>query len=152
CTAFTNQIDNVTRYTYDPLGRKSTETNANLERIQFSYSPASDLLTLTDGKAQTTTWHYDEFGRATNKLDQGSAVAFIYKYDLNNRLTNRWTPAKGTTAYTYDAVGNLLTINYQQSATTVSMAYDLLNRMTNMVDAVGTTVRTYDAVGQLLTE
>jgi RHS repeat-associated protein len=150
-TSYTNQINNVTRYGYDPLSRKITETNANLEGIGFNYSPAGDLLTLTDGKGQTTTWHYDQFGRATNKVDALSSVIFKYTYDLNNRLTNRWTPEKGNAAYRYDAVGNLTNIAYAAYGN-VLMAYDMLNRMTNMVDTVGTTKRTYDPAGMLLTE
>ncbi|MFM1770802.1 MAG: hypothetical protein RJA22_3331, partial [Verrucomicrobiota bacterium] len=51
---------------FDALGRKTAETNANGEVVQFAYSPASDLLTLTDGKSQVTTWKYDPFGRVTN--------------------------------------------------------------------------------------
>ncbi len=37
---------------------------------------AGDLLTLTDGKHQTTSWGYDQYGRATNKVDASSVTAF----------------------------------------------------------------------------
>ena len=76
---------------------------------------------------------------------------FIYGYDANSRLTNRWTPAKGTTTYRYDAVGNLTNIVHPVSAN-ISLAYDALNRLTSMVDGLGTTVYGYDDVGQLLSE
>jgi RHS repeat-associated protein len=150
-TAYTNQISNPTLYGFDPLGRKTAETNANIEVTQFSYSPAGDLLTLTDGKNQSTTWIYDQFGRVTNKLDASSSLIFLYKYDFNNRLTNRWTPEKGGTTYGFDSVGNLTNVQYPASGT-ISLAYDVLNRLTNMVDSVGVTRYTYDAVGQLLSE
>ncbi|HYG22560.1 MAG TPA: cysteine peptidase family C39 domain-containing protein, partial [Verrucomicrobiae bacterium] len=68
-TSYTNQLNQVTRYVYDPLERKTAETNANLEVTRFVYNGAGDLLTLTDGKNQTTAWKYDSFGRVTNKLD-----------------------------------------------------------------------------------
>src|SRR5262249_41452120 len=74
-----------------------------------------------------------------------------YKYDANNRLTNRWSVAKGNTTYSYDSIGNLLGVHYPVSPA-VSFAYDSLNRMTNMVDASGTTKYTYTPSGQLLTE
>src|SRR5262249_13073652 len=126
-TSYTNQINNVARYFYDPLGRKTAETNANLEGIEFTYSPGSDLLTLTDDKGQSTSWHYEKFGPPKKKLDQARPVAFKYGYDQNNRLTNRWkTPQKGNTGYGFDAVGNLLTISYPVSSN-VAMAYDMLN-------------------------
>jgi len=149
--AHTNSLGKVTRYAYDELGRKTAETNANGEVTQFSYSPAGDLLTLTDGKSQTTTWKYDLLGRVTNKLDAASTVIFRYGYDANGRLTNRWTPAKGTTVYSYDAVGNLTFVNYPSSPD-LTFQYDALHRLTNMLDGVGTTVYSYANFGAVLAE
>ena len=136
---------------YDAAQRKTSETNANSEVTWFSYNAAGDLLRLTDGKNQTNTWGYDQFGRVTNKLDQTSAEILSYAYDADNRLTSRWSAAKGNTGYAYDPVGNLTNIAYPSSGT-VKFAYDPMNRLTNMVDGVGTTRYTYDAAGQLLTE
>ncbi len=150
-TSQTNQLGYVIQYSYDPLNRKTEETNANLEVTLYGYSPAGDLLSLTDGKGQTTTWLDDEFGRNTNKIDAANNLIFVYKYDANNRLTNRWTPAKGATIYAYDPLGRLTNVNYPLTPG-ISLGYDALNRLTNMVDAVGTTRYSYDAVGQLLTE
>lgn len=149
--AYTNQLNQPTTYGYDALGRKTAETNANLEVTQFTYNGAGDLLTLTDGNTQTTTWNYDSYGRATNKVDASSNVIFVYQYDPDNRLTNRWSVAKGTTLYRYDAVGNLTNVVYPFN-TSISMAYDLLNRLTNMVDAVGTSIYSYNPIGQILSE
>ena len=114
---YTNQLGYVTRYGYDVAGRKTAETNANLQVTQFSYNAAGDLLTLTDGKNQTTTWHYDQYGRVTNKLDQAGSVVLKYAYDPDNRLTNRWSAAKANTGYAYDPVGNLTNIAYPSSGT-----------------------------------
>ena len=150
-TSYTNQVGNAVLYAYDPAGRKTNEVYQGVTTNRFSFSPAGDLLTLTDGKSQTTTWVYDPYGRVTNKLDTTSSLMFIYGYDANSRLTNRWTPAKGTTTYRYDAVGNLTNIVHPVSAN-ISLAYDALNRLTSMVDGVGTTTYGYDDVGQLLSE
>ena len=35
---------------------------------QFAYDGAGDLLTLTDGKNQITTWYYDCFGRVAKQM------------------------------------------------------------------------------------
>ena len=134
-TGYTNQIGNVMLYAYDAMGRKTNEVSVGVTTNQFAYNGAGDLLTLTDGKNQATTWHYDSFGRVTNKVDAANVVAFVYQYDADNRLTNRWTPAKGVTTYTYDAVGNRTAIIYPQSM--ITYTYDALNRMTNMVDGAG---------------
>jgi RHS repeat-associated protein len=150
-TSYTNQLDKVTRYVYDAAGRKTFETNANLELLQFAYSGANDLLTLTDGKNQTTTWIYDIFGRMSNKVDAASNEVFRYGYDANGRLTSRLTPAKGTTYFTNDPVGNVTCINYPNSPD-ITLQYDALNRLTNMVDALGTTKFGYTAAGLLASE
>src|SRR5439155_154721 len=60
--ALTNALNQVTRYGLDALGRKTSETNANLEVARFTYDAAGDVLTLLDGKSQGTTWAYDQFG------------------------------------------------------------------------------------------
>jgi len=91
----------------------------------------------------------------TNKLDALLNHLFSYQYDPDNRLTNRWSAAKGTTVYRYDQVGNLTNVNYSGASNamaSVSLAYDTLNRLTNMVDGVGTTKYTYDQVGEMLSE
>jgi len=147
-TRFTNQIGNVTVYSYDAMNRKTSEVHAGVTTNQFAYNGAGDLVTLTDGRNQTTAWRYDTFGRVTNKLDTLNHALFNYAYDADSRLTNRWTPEMGNTFYAYDAVGNLTQIRYPQL--TNFYAYDALNRLTNMVDSVGTTHCTYDAAGQLL--
>lgn len=149
--AYTNQIGISNFFAYDPAGRKLFETNGNGEVIAYTYNAASDVLTLTDGKGQVTTWHTDGFGRITNKLDQAGTEVLRFQYDLDSRLTNRWSKAKGSTVYTYDAVGNLTFINHPSSAD-VTFAYDPLNRLTNMVDGIGTTAFSYTDGNELLTE
>jgi uncharacterized protein RhaS with RHS repeats len=103
-----------------------------------------------------TKWTYDPYGRVTNKVDQANVEILRYKYDANDRLTNRWSKAKGNTSYKYDDVGNLTNIFYgttlAQTAPQVSLRYDALNRVTNMVDGIGTNRYTYHPGGQLYTE
>ena len=133
------------------LTPKDRGDHANNEIIRYTNNAAGDLLSLTDGKNQTTKWNYDEYGRVTNKLDQAAVEILRYKYDRDSRLTNRWSKAKGDTFYTYDNTGNLTFINYPVSPD-ITLQYDALNRLTNMVDAVGTTAFTYYAGGLLNTE
>jgi len=149
--AYTNQIGLSNFFACDALGRKTLETNASNQLIRYSNSPAGDLLSLTDGKGQTTRWNYNEYGRVTNKLDQAGTEILRYGYTANNWVMTRWSAAKGTTSYQYDLFGNLKTIFYPSSGT-VTFAYDALNRVTNRVDGFRTTKYTYTAAGQLLTE
>ena len=152
-TAYTNQLNLVTRYVYDEANRKTAETNANSEIIKYTYSAASDLLTLVDGKNQTNKWNYDLYGRVTNKVDQTSVEILRYKYDADSRLTNRWSKAKGDTKYTYDNVGNLTLVDYPSGTADITLSYDALNRLTNEVTAgLFTNKCTYYAGGLLATE
>ena len=150
-TSYTNQIGNVTWYGYDAGRRKVAETNALNFVTLFTNSPASDLLSLTDGNNDTTVWKYDVYGRVANKVDALGNLLFVYQYDPDSRLTSRWSAAKGTTTYSYDAVGNLTSVVYPISPS-IAMKYDVLNRLTNMVDALGATIYGYDAVGEVLSE
>lgn len=150
-TSYTNQIGNAVLYGFDAMNRKTNEVYVGVTTNQFAYKGAGDLLTLNDGKNQTTTWGYDSYGRVTNKVDAANNLLFVYKYDPDNRLTNRWSTAKGNTVYTYDSIGNLTHVAYPVSPS-ISLAYDVLNHLTNIVDAVGTTAYSYDQVGQILSE
>lgn len=151
-TSYTNQLgSNVVNYFYDSLNRKTNEVTVGISTNTFTYSGASDLLTLTDGKNQTTSWGYDIFGRQTSKTNANGLEIERFAFDPNGRATNRWTAAKGNTAYIFDAAGNVLTINYPLSPS-INFSYDSLNRVTNRTDAVGTNVFTYNAANQLLTE
>ncbi|MDX1952067.1 MAG: hypothetical protein SFY81_07765, partial [Verrucomicrobiota bacterium] len=138
----TNVVDALGKtnwFVFNELERKTSETNAIGERIEYSYNEAGDLRTLKDGKDQLTSWGYDSEGRVTSKTNAASVEIFRYKYDANGQLTNRWTAAKGDTWYTVNAGGNITLVNYTNS-TDIQMGYDALNRLTNMVDAVGTSV------------
>lgn len=149
--AYTNQLTNLTHYGYDAALRKTFETNANNEVTKFSYNGAGDLLTLTDGKIQVTTWHYDVYGLVSNKVDNDGNIILTYLYDADQRLTNRNSIAKGNTYYYYDKVGNITNVTYHVSPS-ISMGYDALNRLTSIIDGVGTTQYGYDAAGHVLSE
>src|SRR5260370_23406884 len=59
----TNTVDalnHTSRFVRDVAGRLLFQTNANNEVLQFTYNPADEMLTLPDGKNQTTSSHYGE--------------------------------------------------------------------------------------------
>ncbi len=66
-TFHTNQIGMTNFYALDEASRKIFETNGNYEVICYTNNAAGDLLSITDGKNQTTRYGCDEYGRATNK-------------------------------------------------------------------------------------
>lgn len=150
----TNYLDpsgQLTTSVRDASGRELFVTNANHEVLRFTYDPADNLLSLTDGKNQTTSWHYDTYGQVTNKVDANGAQMFRYEYDPNGRLTNRWQAGDVVTAYRYDPLGNLTNIDYPATHD-VSLLYDPLNRLTHMVDVIGATTFMWTDGNQLAKE
>jgi RHS repeat-associated protein len=145
---YTNQVGDIVLTAYDAAGRKTNEVHAGVDTNRFTYSPGSDLLTLTDSKAQVTTWAYDVEGRVGGKYDASGTLILGYWYDANSRVTTRWSKAKNYTTYQYDNAGNLLYVNYPASPQ-LGFTYDADNRLTQIVDGVGTTVYgySYDRLG-----
>ena len=151
-TNTTDELGRQTWFVHDAAGRILFQTNANNEVLKFTYNAADQMLSFKDGRNKETKWNYDEYGRVTNKLDATATAIFRYKYDPLNRLTNRWTPAKGDTFYRYDSLGNLTNVDYTGSTFDLSFQYDGLSRLTNVVDAVGNTRFGYNSFGQLTSE
>jgi RHS repeat-associated protein len=150
-TAYTNAIGDWSLSGFDAYGRMTNSIAAGLSTNAFTYDVDGALKTLRDGNNNPTTWNYDLYGRVTNKVDALGAVVFRYAYDPNNRLTNRWTPAKGDTRYRYNQLGLLTNVDYAVSPDLV-LGYDALNRLTSMSDASGATSYGYNEADQLLTE
>ncbi len=150
-TSYLNQNgSNVVNYIYDPFDRKIAEICPDVSTNLFSYWPAGDLKTLTNGNQKLTTWNYDIYGRVSEKRDDNNTTVFSYRYYADGTLSNRWNGGRSS-AYTYDAVRNLTGITYPFSPS-ITFGYDALNRMTSMVDAVGSSGFSYNSIGQLLAE
>lgn len=148
---YTNALSQYVLSGYDALGHLTAQTNANNYYVQFNYDQSGNLTNLVDQKGQSTTWGYDVLSRVTNKVDAVGSNIFIYTYDACNRLTNRWSIAKGNAQYAYDSVGNLVGVLYSNSPG-ITYYYDSLNRVTNILDGVGSTVLQYTVFGNLLSE
>ena len=130
-TSYTNQTGLVTTWAYDVAQRKTSEVVVGLMTNSFAYSGAGDLLELYDGKQTGTTnrtrWTYDSYGRVSLKQYANGVTNLTYSYDPLNRLTNRWSQAKGNTKYQYDTVGNLTNVDYP----TAAEEYDIVRLTTS---------------------
>ena len=150
--AYTNQLGTgIVLLTYDSVGRLTNQVFSGVTTNRFTYSVAGDLLTLTDGKNQTTTWACDRYGRATAKTNADGNLAWTNGFNANGWVTAHWTPAKGSIQYAYDAVGNLTNIDCPTSPD-VRLTYDDANRPTRLVDAVGTSAFAWTPWGVLASE
>lgn len=148
-----NPLGHTNRAILDAALQLLWHTNANSEVTKFARNPAGQIVNLLDGLNQLTVWNHDRFGRVTNKVDNLSRVLFRLTYDALDRVTNRWTLAKGNVGSSFDGVGNLKTVTHSNASPyTISYTYDATDRLTNMADVVGTTRFTYTASGRLDTE
>ncbi|MDA1276340.1 MAG: hypothetical protein O2960_20175 [Verrucomicrobia bacterium] len=140
-----------TQFDYDLAARQTTRTDALQQTTQTQFTPAGDLVRLTDPKQKNTHWTYDTQGRPVTKTDHLGQTVMILGYDVQGRVTTRWTPARGTTYYSYDPAGNLYYINYPNDPD-VSFIYDPLNRISTMFDGTGSTTFSYTSSGELAGE
>jgi RHS repeat-associated protein len=132
-------------------GRKTNETTPNSETLSNGYSTADDLVRLMDGLTNRTDWGYNTEGLVTSKTNHNGVRVLAYQYDANQRLTNRWSAAKGNTAYTRDPVGNVTKVTYPASPA-ITNRYDALSRLAMMVDGAGTTQFGYRLSGDVESE
>jgi RHS repeat-associated protein len=151
-TNHTDALGHQEWFGYDLTARLVAKTNANTGMLHYNYQPQNHAFLLIDEKNHTNTWHYDEYGRTTNKVDAAANLVFTHAYDVLGRLTNRWTPAKGNTIYRYDLANNLTNVVYPNTSLNIILQYDDLNRPTNMTDGAGSSHFTYTSAGQLLSE
>lgn len=121
-TYYTNQVNTVYKFDYDPLGHKTNEVlgygSAYAVSNSYVYTNGLDLLVLRDGNGHTTTFLYDAYGRVTDKYDANNHLVFHRQYDAAGRLQTASLPSTivansyVTNAYAFDAAGNLTNIAY----------------------------------------
>ena len=136
-TSYTYDADNnltsettptgVTRYAYDPLGRRVEADNLATE-LNFAYDDAGHLLTETSCAPQ--------LGGATCPAGSLSSSS-QYTYDPTNLETSYSGPA-GTTNYGYDANGRVTTVT-DPAGHDFAFAYDVLGRPISLTRPNGDT-------------
>lgn len=170
--------DATETYAYDKAGRVVTTTDAELAVTTETYNAFGEVATRNDpldartiqtkttydrrglmktrivdaaagGKALTTTWGYDAFGRAVTLVDANNATT-IRTYDNEDRLLTSKDALNSTTTYAYDRRGNLAAVTDALGSVT-RYAYDKRDRQVYSVDALGYVVQTaYDKNGNVV--
>src|SRR5262249_12081919 len=133
-------------YTYDDLGRMSTETTAD-GAWTYTYDADGQLthaVFASNNPAvlpnQDLQYFYDAAGNRTPTIINGVAT----NYTVNDR--NEYTQV-GTASYTYDADGNLTSTTDGGVSTTYS--FDDMNRVTGVSSPGDSFSYAYDALGDL---
>lgn len=139
---YQDPLNHISTYGYDPAGRLTSVTNANLEVVRMGYNPIGELVSLTDGRNNTKRWAYDIYGRQIAETNAAGILVKTNGYNANGQLTSQWTAAKGLTQFGYDANGNLTSI-VQPSSGTIAYTYDALDRLLTFSSGIGTSAFSY---------
>jgi RHS repeat-associated protein len=142
-------LENVTSYQYDVLGRLTSVTQPTnpTETTSYTYSLAGPLKNTTLADGNVITYINDEAGRRIGKTEPGSPLEKIY-YDGNNNVVKAVDKKQTAFNYSYNS-RNLLSVKTSPDET-VSYLYDAAGRRLTMTDLTGTTGYSYKTgTGQL---
>ena len=162
--SFTDQVDNVTQFTYtnttehflediiDPRGirvsRNEYDANGRLEaiidasgnRIEYTHDVDGRTETVRDRRSNPTIYVYDDEG---NILTETNALGetIVRTYDEDRNVLSMTNDLSETTSWTYDLRGNQLT-ETDALMYTVTRTYDTRNLPLTVVDQRGILVLT----------
>jgi RHS repeat-associated protein len=133
----TDELNHVTTYAYDCMGRLVRTTNPDTSYRTVTYDDLANIVTYTDELGHPVAQVFDDLGRLTATREYTSVSAYY------------------ETLMTYDAAGNLLTADDARVAynQVTSMSYDSMNRLIQTTYPDGLSdYATYDNAGRVLTE
>lgn len=139
-----------TRITYDPAGRRMTETNALGQGIEYTYDANGNQLTVTDPLGRTTTNVFDSLNRQTAILyPDGSKES--YGYDGLGRRIALTNQAASVSLFGYDGLGRTISVTNAWGTTQQIVSqyrYDEVGNVTQQIDAaMHTNWFEYDGLG-----
>jgi len=148
-TSIADPLGRITRTTYQPdsyTKKPLSITSPSGNTASFTYDPAWNLQSTTDGTGATTSYAYDPVDNVVSVTDpMGKAASATY--DTRDRKLTSTDPLGHVISWTYDVVGNVLTATRPDGGVTTHV-YDTMNRVVQTTDPKGqTTAMTYDASG-----
>ncbi|MBB6342160.1 RHS repeat-associated protein [Pseudomonas fluvialis] len=141
------------QYTWSGARRLTTITNNLGEKVEYDYDlmgnrTAQRLKDASSSLAQQQTWVYDELGRLLKSVGAQSQTQ-QYGYDLNDNPTLSRTPKQHSTTKSYDALNRLVSSTDPRNGVT-ALAYDGQDNLTQVTDPRGVVTQyQYDGLGNL---
>jgi RHS repeat-associated protein len=157
-TSTTNANGQKTEYAYDPAtGWLIAQTDPTDGKVQYTYDAGGNPTAVTDPIANVTRYVYDRLGRQTQvTLPDGNLLTFVY--DAAGNLVQSKDPAGAKTAYEYDAMNRAVKVSQWPTLTAATpyvttYEYDKAGRPVAVTDPRGkrSTV-TYDGADRTLSE
>jgi YD repeat-containing protein len=154
----TDPLGELTTFTYNAFGelvlRSDPFSTGTIIKTSLTYDRRGLLKTeiidsAAGGKAITTTYGYDAFGRAVQLTDPHNHVTAT-AFDRAGRIKSTTDALAGVSSFTYDARGNLVAV--EDALGQVSrFVYDHADRRIFAIDALGGVVATgYDGDDRVL--
>ncbi|MFL0809341.1 MAG: tandem-95 repeat protein [Agarilytica sp.] len=168
-----DQESRSTHYAYDDLGRLTSVTpqvsiDGNpVPDTVYTYDEVGNRLTQTDAEHKTTVWTYDLYGRVlTRTLPEGQQESFVYNDGQGCAQTDGINCANATSPRTvvhtdfngdtittaYDVMGRTIAVQYSKDGNSDIYTYTANGQVHTVTDQHGTTTYTYDNNNRLLTE
>jgi RHS repeat-associated protein len=147
-----NEKDNGDIYEYDSLGNKISQSKISADgktfgKTTYTYDPLRRLTSATDALGGTVKYGYDENSNRTRITDQNGAVS-ITEFDRMNRPSETKDALGNTETYKYDGFGNLIALT-DKNGITESREYDALSRMIRKQKGDIIITQKYDALGNI---
>jgi len=150
-------------FTYDGMGRLTSETTPEAGTSSYQYNSFNLMTQKTDARGVITTYTYDTLNRLTqvsyNVGTTGVAATptVTYTYGTNASQNNNgrvitMTDGPGSESYTYDILGRVTQLQKVISGTTytVNYTYTLAGTIASVTYPSGKVInRTYDNIGRL---
>ncbi len=146
-TSRTDEGGNVTQYTLDANGNRTTETRPTGESRTAVFNAVGQATSVTVSGKGTTTYTYDSSGQPVG-VEAPDGRTRSMAYDAFGRVTTI-THADGTTSrFSYDALDRVVEIE-KRDGTTLGHTFDVVGNMTAFRNEMGRTAAfTYDAMDQ----
>lgn len=123
-------------------------THAGTLTTRYRYDELGNKLSQTDAEGRTTQWEYDAMGRETARILPGGQRE-EKRYNAAGELVEHTDFNGATTRYEYDAAGRLARIDYPRDADH-RFAYDAVGQRTTATDGRGNSTSQYDARGRVV--
>ena len=154
----TSQNGQTIRYTYDPLGRRTSRVLPGGETTKYAYDPGGGLVGL-DHDGHAITIQRDALGREVRKHIHRGGTDVFSAYDTMDRLLEQSVAAPSPLGdgsrralshrrWTYDGLGRVTSIDDARWGTT-RYAYDEIGQLVQAVRGTHREVFDYDAAGSL---